>query len=80
MAQLAYNNKLSEATGKTPFFANHGKHPNLFERTYPSPKAEAAMVTAEQLQSTHQSLRENLEKAQHQSISYVNKKEKRHLS
>ena len=30
MAEIAYNNKLSEATGVTPFFANHGRHPNLF--------------------------------------------------
>ena len=32
MAQMAYNNKISEATGQTPYFANHGKHPNLFKR------------------------------------------------
>ena len=30
MAQLAYNDKLSQTTGLTPFFANYGKNPNSF--------------------------------------------------
>jgi hypothetical protein len=76
MAQMAYNNKLSESTGQTPFYANHGRHPNLFTRTFPSIKAEAATATAEELKKTHEFLRVSLEKAQRQSISHVNKKRK----
>jgi hypothetical protein len=76
MAQIAYNNKLSESTGQTPFYANHGRHPNLFTRTFPSIKAEAATATAEELKKTHEFLRVSLEKAQRQSISHVNKKRK----
>jgi hypothetical protein len=76
MAQLAYNNKLSESTKMTPFFANHGRNPNLFERTLPGPKAEAAMATAEELQEIHKLLRAYLEKAQQNSISYANRKRK----
>jgi transposase InsO family protein len=76
MAQLAHNNKLSESTGKTPFFANHGRHPHLFERTLPGAKAEAALVTAEELRETHKEMRKRIEQAQRQSISYVNKKRK----
>jgi hypothetical protein len=76
MAQMAYNNKLSESTGQTPFYANHGRHPNLFTRTLPSIKAEAAIATAEELKKTHEFLRISLEKAQRQSISHVNKKRK----
>ena len=76
MAQLAYNNKLSESTGQTPFYANHGKHPNLFTRTLPSRKTELAMKTAEELKDVHEQLRLNLETAQRKSISYVNKKRK----
>jgi transposase InsO family protein len=30
IAQMAYNDKRSEATGQTPYFANHGRNPNLF--------------------------------------------------
>jgi hypothetical protein len=76
MAQLAYNNKTSESTGQTPFYANHGKHPNLFTRTIPCIKAEAAMKTVEELQEIHEKLRDNLEIAQRNSISYVNRKRK----
>jgi hypothetical protein len=63
MAQLAYNNKLLELTKMTPFFANYGRNPNLFKRTLPGPKAEAAMATAEELQEVHKLLRAYLEKA-----------------
>ena len=73
---MAYNNKTSESTGKTPFYANHGRHPNLFTRTYPSQKTEAAIATAGELKKIHKKLREALENAQRQSISYVNKKQK----
>ena len=76
MAQMAYNNKLSESTGQTPFYANHGRHPNLFTRTLPSLRTEAAIATAEELKRTHEFLRISLEKAQRQSISHVNKKRK----
>jgi transposase InsO family protein len=76
MAQLSYNNKLSEATGQTPYFANHGKHPNLFERTLPSPKAEAAMKSAEEMKTIHEEMSKKILHAQTQSISYVNKKRK----
>ena len=76
MAQMAYNNKISESTGKTPFYANHGRHPNLFTRTLPSLKTEAAIATAEELKKTHEEIRGSLEKAQRQSISYVNQKRK----
>ena len=76
MAQLAYNNKLSESTGQTPFYANYGRHPNLFTRTLPSQKTEAAIATADELKTVHESLKVALEKAQRQSISHVNKKRK----
>jgi transposase InsO family protein len=76
MAQMAYNNKLSEATGKTPYFANHGKHPNLFQQTLPSPKAEAAIKSAEEMKKIHNDMSNKLIHAQNQSISYVNKKRK----
>jgi transposase InsO family protein len=76
MAQMAYNNKASEATGQTPYFANHGKHPNLFERTLPSPRAEAAIKSAEEMKKIHEEMSKKLSHAQNQSISYVNRKRK----
>jgi transposase InsO family protein len=76
MAQMAYNDKRSEATGQTPYFANHGRNPNLFQRTLPSPKAEAAIKSAEEMKTVHKDMSERTLHAQNQSISYVNKKRK----
>ena len=63
IAQMAYNNKLSESTGQTPFYANHGRHPNLFTRTFPTQKTEAAIATADELKTVHESLKATLEEA-----------------
>jgi hypothetical protein len=76
MAQLAYNNKLLEATGTTPFFANHRQHPNLFTTSFPSIKAELAMITASKLKKVHEKAKENIKSAQRKAISYVNQKRK----
>jgi transposase InsO family protein len=76
MAQLSHNNKLSEATGKTPYFAMHGTHPNLFDRTLPGPQAEAAMKTAEEMKGIHRDLQEKTKKAQDRSVTYNNQKRK----
>lgn len=78
MAQLVYNNKQSETTGETPYFANHGRHPQLFEKTYPitTTRAEMAERSAKQLKEIHEQLKENMLTAQQRSLSYVNKKRK----
>jgi hypothetical protein len=61
MAELAYNNKRAESNGISPFYAYHGKHPNLFDRTFSSMRAKAAMLTTEQLEETHEKMRKQLE-------------------
>jgi transposase InsO family protein len=77
MAQIAYNNKLSEATGVTPFFANHGRHPNLFTRSLDSNiQTDSAISSVQKLKEVHQKSLENIAKAQSRAISYVNKKRK----
>ena len=59
------------------YYANYGRHPHLFDQVLPAPvQAEAAIDTAERLKKTHEDLKENLEKAQRQSISYANRKRK----
>jgi hypothetical protein len=72
MAQIAYNNKISEAIGKTLYFANYRKHPNLFQRTLPSLKAEAAIKSAEEMKKIYMEMSTKLLHAQDQSISYEN--------
>lgn len=77
MAQLAYNNKVSAATGITPYYANHGTHLHLFDQVLPAKvNAEEAMKAVENMKKTHQELQENLTRVQRQTISYVNKKRK----
>jgi hypothetical protein len=76
IAQIAYNNKLSEATGKTLYFANYRKHSNLFQRTLLSPKAKAAIKLAEKIKKIHNDISNKLIHAQNQSILYINKKRK----
>jgi hypothetical protein len=76
MAQLAYNNKKSESTGQTPYYANHGTHLYLFKRIFLGPKLAAALATVDKMKKIHEILRTSLEKAQRQSISHVNKKQK----
>jgi hypothetical protein len=77
MAQIAYNNKLSEATGTTPFFANHGRHPNLFTRSLDSDiQTESATSSVQALKEVHEKSLENIAKAQSRAISYVNQKRK----
>jgi len=76
MAELANNNKKAESTGISPFYAYHKKHTNLFDRTFPSTRAKAAMLTTEQLKETHEKMRKQLGQSQQRQISYVNKKRK----
>jgi hypothetical protein len=61
MAELAYNNKKAESTSISPFYAYHGKHPNLFDVMFPSTRAMAAMLTTEQLKETHEKMRKQPE-------------------
>lgn len=76
MAQIAYNNKVSESTGKTPFFTNHGRHSNLFERTLPGPKAEIALANTANTQATYDEMRQKISAAQDNSTRYANKRRK----
>ena len=56
MAQLAYNDKLSQTTGLTPFFINYGKNPNSFLQPREGPNAEKALVKAKELKKIYNQL------------------------
>jgi hypothetical protein len=76
MAQITYNNKVAESTGETPYYALHGKHPNLFERNFPSVKAEAATRTLEEMKEVHRKMQEIMKKKQLQQNENINKHRK----
>jgi hypothetical protein len=61
---MAYNDKQSEATGQTLYFANYGRNPNFFQRTLPSPKAEAAIKSVEEIKTIHKDMSERTLHAQ----------------
>jgi transposase InsO family protein len=61
MAQLALNQQISATTGVTPFYANFGKHPNLFmEPKLQHPNADKALITSDQLKELHKRLRQRI--------------------
>jgi hypothetical protein len=60
MVQIAYNNKALEAIGQILYFANYGKHLNLFERTLLSLRAKAAMKSAEEMKKIYEEISKKL--------------------
>ena len=72
MTQLTFNFKVSNTTKETPFFANFGKEPNLFEKKLQHVSAQSAMKRAKTLKEIHS----NIVKMQQRSAAYQNKKRK----
>jgi RNase H-like domain found in reverse transcriptase/Reverse transcriptase (RNA-dependent DNA polymerase)/Integrase zinc binding domain/Chromo (CHRromatin Organisation MOdifier) domain/Integrase core domain len=68
LAQFAYNNSVHASTKMTPFFANHGYHPEMqFKRPKDPaklPSERAADEYAGKLQEIHARLQENVREAQ----------------
>src|SRR6202045_3684148 len=74
LAEFAYNNAPSAATGITPFFANKGFHPNLsisISRTFSSTWAKDFTVDLDKL---HQDLRAHIAAAQEWTQKYADRK------
>jgi len=53
MAQLALNDKRSDTTKLSPFFANYGRHANLFLEPREGSRAERATVVASNMKRLH---------------------------
>ena len=56
ITQLAYNNEKSDTTRLTPFFANYGKHPELFYASKPGPNVQKTMVTTSDMTKLHEKM------------------------
>ena len=49
------------ATGESAFYANYGRHPNLFTVSKNSPQAVAALKDTKQLKQLHNKILKNIE-------------------
>lgn len=81
-AEFAYNNSRHAATGTTPFFAVYGYHPNHEFKAQDDREGEvnepAAALHAERMKDLHETMYQNLEKAQRRMTKYYNAHRKDH--
>ena len=80
ITQLAHNNKKSDTTGLTPFFANYGKHPELFHAPKPGPNAHKAMVTASDMTKLHKKMADAIIQNNNKIETRINSKKKNGIS
>ena len=73
LAQIAYNNHVSDTTKQTPFFANHGRHPNLFCEPRDGPRAEHALRAAQDMKDLHDDLRMAIQRRNETMKTQVNR-------
>jgi hypothetical protein len=59
---LALNNKVSEATGLTPFFANHGRHPQLATTRLPGPETPTTIIDVTNILQLHKDMAKQVNK------------------
>ena len=76
MAQLAYNDKLSQIIGLTPFFTNYGKNPNSFLQPRKGLNAEKALVKAKELKKIYNQLTETIKETNKKVRQQANKSRK----
>jgi hypothetical protein len=71
MAEFAYNNSVTSATGLSPFYANYGFHPTATNPATANSLNPASKVYAHWMHTVHEEAREALEKAQERMRRYV---------
>ena len=76
MAQFAYNDKRSDTTKLTPFFANFGKNANSFLHPREGPNAEKALVKATELKELHSEMQRIIQQTNGKLEGQVNKRKK----
>ena len=73
MTQIAMNNKISNMTKISSYFANHGRELNLFEKELKHVSADSIMNCVKKLKD----IKENIQKMHLKFEKYVNKKRKK---
>ena len=77
MIQLVLNNARVTVTGILAFFANYGRHPNLFNALRKSLQVVVALEDIKQLKQIHNKIVKDIEYNQKQSKNHINKKRKK---
>jgi len=72
MAEFAYNNSVTTATGMSPFYANYGFHPTAANPTAASSRKPASMAYAHWMYSVDEDVVKALEAAQERMRGYAN--------
>jgi len=73
MAEYAYNNSVTSATGLSPFFANYGRHPETLTPREINVQYPGSEAYAHWMQKTIEDNSEALKKARERMEHYVNK-------
>ena len=60
MAQLTFNNRAATAIEQSVFYANFGRHPNLFNILRNSPQSEIVLKEASQLKNIYKEISKNI--------------------
>ena len=76
MAEFAYNNSVTTATGLSPFYANYGFHPTATNPAAAHSLNPASKVYALWMHAVHEKTRESLEEAQDRMRRYSDPKRK----
>ena len=71
MAEFAYNNSVTTATGMSPFYANYGFHPTAANPTAASSRNPASTAYAHWMYSVHEDVVKALEAAQERMRRYA---------
>ena len=76
MAQLTYNNKLSETTRIIPFFTNYRKNANGFLQLWEGPNVDKALVKTKELKEVYKNLRDTIKDLNKKVRLQANKNQK----
>ena len=60
MAELALNNRILIIIRESAFYANYGRHPNLFNTPRKFPQADAALKKISNLKRVHKEFLKNI--------------------
>src|ERR1700742_2390017 len=74
MAEYSYNNSVTNATGKSPFYANYGFHPRTNWPVEAEERNPQSKIYAHWLEAVHKETKAQLERTRERMDRYFNKR------